>query len=70
MRARALNEVSKSIDTLIEVRDDPDAKGSERIRAAEALSSIALLARSKLQSAIPFATDVSQASPTEIIEGA
>ena len=66
-RAKAVNELNNSIDTLIEIRDDPDAKGSERIKAAETLIARAI-GPVEAPSAIPFATDLSKASPTEIID--
>lgn len=67
VRARALKELNSSIDTLIKVRDDPDAKGSERIRAAETLIARAI-GPVEASNSIPFAADLSQASPTEIID--
>ena len=67
VRARALKELNSSIDTLVEVRDDPDAKGSERIKAAETLIARAI-GPVEAPNSIPFAADLSQASPTEIID--
>ena len=66
-RARCLNELNKSIYTLVEVRDDVDAKPSDRVRAAESLIARAI-GPVESPSAIPFSVDLAKASPTEIID--
>ena len=66
-RAKTLNELNRSIDTLIEDRDNPKAKDGDRVRAAESLITRAI-GPVEAPSSIPFATNLSQASPTEIID--
>ena len=57
-RMRAFAELPNSIDTLVAIRDDPNAKNADRSRAAESLINRAI-GPAEAPNSIPFSTDQS-----------
>ena len=66
-RTRAFALMPQAIDTLEEIMSDTDAKGSERIKAAETIL-VRAIGPAEVPNSIPFAEGLKDLSPTEVID--